>query len=118
MSTRTVFRSPMPRPLIDLVAARFRALGEPARLQILDVLRDGELTVTDIVERTSLSQANASRHLRQLHDLAFVSRRKDGLHVHYSIKDRKVYQMCDLVCGQVDLELTARQRIVAAHFKP
>jgi len=54
----------MPRALIDLVAGRFRALGEPARLQILDVLRDGELTVNDIVERTSLSQANASRHLR------------------------------------------------------
>ena len=107
----------MSRALLDLVAARFRALAEPARLHILDTLRDGELTVGGIVERTELSQANASRHLRQLHDLGFVSRRKDGLHVHYAIADRKVFQLCDLVCGQVDADLTARRRVVAVHLK-
>ena len=107
----------MTRPLIELVAERFRALAEPARLQILDALRDGELTVNAIVDRTALSQANASRHLRYLHELGFVSRRKDGLHVYYAIKDRKVFQMCDLVCGQVDADLAARRRIVATHVQ-
>lgn len=110
-------RPKMTRALVELVAARFRALAEPARLQILDVLRDGELTVNEIVERSSLSQANVSRHLRHLHDLDFVSRRKDGLHVYYAIKDRKVFQMCDLVCGQVDADLVARRRVVAPHVR-
>lgn len=108
----------MTAPLRELVASRFRVLAEPARLRILDVLRDGELAVNEIVERTELSQANVSRHLRQLHDFGFVKRRRDGLHVHYAIKDRKVFQLCDLVCGQVDTELTERRRVVATHFKP
>ena len=107
----------MNRALVELVAERFRALAEPARLQILDVLRDGELTVNEIVERTMLSQANVSRHLRYLHDLGFVTRRKDGLHVHYAIKDKKVFQMCDQVCGQVDADLVARRRVVASHVR-
>ncbi|MDA1081908.1 MAG: metalloregulator ArsR/SmtB family transcription factor [Gemmatimonadetes bacterium] len=111
-------KQPMTGALRDLIASRFRVLAEPARLHILDVLRDGELTVNEIVAHTELGQANVSRHLRQLHDLGFVTRRREGLHVHYAIKDRKIFQLCDLVCGQVDTDLAARRRVVATHFKP
>ena len=87
--------------LFDQVANRFRALGEPARLRILDALRARELTVGDLCERTTLNQANLSKHLQLLHTLGFVSRRKDGLFVYYSLTDDDVFQLCDIMCGRI-----------------
>src|SRR5262245_22259889 len=87
--------------LFDQVANRFRALGEPARLRILDALRTGELTVGDLCERTSLNQANLSKHLQLLHPLGFVTRRKDGLFVCYSLTDDDVFHLCDIMCGRL-----------------
>ena len=65
--------------MLALVAERLRALAEPARLQILNELRSGEHTVTELVEATGLGQANVSKHLRLLLAAGFVGRRKDGL---------------------------------------
>lgn len=87
--------------LFDKVANRFKALGEPARLRILDALRSGELTVGDLCERTGLNQANLSKHLQLLHALDFVKRRKDGLFVYYSLTDEDVFQLCDIMCGRL-----------------
>lgn len=87
--------------LFDQVANRFRALGEPARLRILDTLRTGECSVGDLCERTNLNQANLSKHLQILHTLGFVNRRKDGLFVYYSLTDEDVFQLCDLMCGRL-----------------
>jgi ArsR family transcriptional regulator len=87
--------------LFDQVAVRFKALAEPARLRILDALRDGERTVGDLGERTGLNQANLSKHLQLLHALGFVARRKDGLFVYYSLTDEDVFQLCDIMCGRL-----------------
>jgi ArsR family transcriptional regulator len=87
--------------LFDQVAWRFKALGEPARLRILDALRDGELSVGDLGERTGLNQANLSKHLQLLHALGFVARRKDGLFVYYRLMDEDVFQLCDIMCGRL-----------------
>lgn len=99
--------------LTVLVAERFKALGEPARLQILDALRRHELTVSEIIEETGLGQANVSKHLQLLHSLGFVSRRKDGLYVYYSIGDRDVFQLCDIMCGRLEAETKARRKLLA-----
>ncbi|HEU5183802.1 MAG TPA: metalloregulator ArsR/SmtB family transcription factor, partial [Gemmatimonadaceae bacterium] len=66
--------------LLAIVAERFKAIGEPVRLQILNALRDGEMTVTELVDETGLGQGNVSKHLQLLHGLGFVTRRKEGLH--------------------------------------
>jgi DNA-binding transcriptional ArsR family regulator len=87
--------------LFDKVANRFKALGEPARLRILDVLRSGELSVGDLCERTGLNQANLSKHLQLLHALEFVKRRKDGLFVYYSLIGEDVFQLCEIMCGRL-----------------
>jgi DNA-binding transcriptional ArsR family regulator len=99
--------------LTVLVAERFKALGEPARLQILDALRRRELTVSEIIEETGLGQANVSKHLQLLHSLGFVSRRKDGLYVYYSIGDKDVFQLCDIMCGRLEAETKARRKLLA-----
>ncbi len=100
--------------VLTLVAERFKALAEPARLDILNKLRDEELTVTDLVERTGLGQANVSKHLQLLHALGFVSRRKDGLFVYYCLSDKQVFQLCDIMCGRLEAELKSRRKVLAA----
>lgn len=99
--------------VIDLVAERFKALAEPARLQILAVLRDGEMTVGDLVANTGMGQANVSKHLQMLHSLNFVNRRKDGLYVYYSLADKSVLRLCDIMCGRLESEAEGRRRILA-----
>ena len=78
--------------LLGLIAERFRALAEPARLQILNALRGGEKTVTQLVEETGLGQANVSKHLQVLHTLGYITRRKQGLFVHVSLTDPESLQ--------------------------
>ncbi len=99
--------------VLDIVAARFKALGEPARLRILSALRDGEATVSDIIEETGLGQANVSKHLQMLHVLGFVTRRRDGLHIHYELADREVFRLCEIMCGRVEAETTVRKRVLS-----
>ena len=104
---------PLTPELLGLVAERFRALGEPARLGILNALREGEMTVSELMAATGLGQANASKHLQLLHALGFVERRKEGLHVHYRLADRDVFRLCDLMCGRLAKEAGLRSRLFA-----
>ena len=99
--------------VLVLVAERFKALAEPARLHILARLRRGEMTVTELVDQTALGQANVSKHLQLLHTLGFVSRRKDGLFVYYALADKGVFQLCDIMCGRLEVEMKARHRLLA-----
>ncbi len=91
--------------LLTLVAGRFRALAEPARLAILHALEDGERNVTELVEVTGLSQGNLSKHLQQLHAGGFVSRRREGLFVLYALADADVLALCELMCGRLESDL-------------
>ena len=95
---------------IDLVAERFRALGERARLQIMNELRTRERTVGELVEATGLGTANVSKHLQLLYSAGFVSRRKDGLYVYSELADDDVFRLCDLMCGRLAAETKSRQR--------
>lgn len=97
--------------LLQRVAARFKALGEPARLRILQALRAGEKTVTDLMRDTELSQANTSRHLQMLHGHGFVERRKEGLYVLYRLADESVMNLCDVMCGRLEQQLDSDRRM-------
>ena len=99
--------------ILSLIAERFKALAEPARLQILNALRTAEMTVTALVEETGFGQANVSKHLQLLHSLGFVTRRKDGLFVYYSIGDKRIFQLCDIMCGRLEAETKARRKLLA-----
>jgi DNA-binding transcriptional ArsR family regulator len=97
--------------MLDAVAERFRVLGEPARLALLQALRDGERSVGDLVGATGLGQANVSKHLQVLHAAGYVARRRDGLFAYYGLADRAVLRLCELMCGRV--EATERARLKA-----
>ena len=99
--------------LLAGVAGRFKALAEPARLLLLQCLRGGEASVTDLVERTGLTQANVSKHLHLLLTLGFVARRKEGLFAYYRLADKDVFRLCDIMCGRLAQELKAGERMLA-----
>ncbi len=88
----------LPTALLDQLADRFKALAEPSRLAILSTLHAGELSVTDLVRRTGLGQANVSKHLDMLRRYGFVARRKAGLNAFYRIADGEVFRICDIMC--------------------
>jgi ArsR family transcriptional regulator len=98
---------------MTLVAERFRALGEPARLQILNCLRAREMSVNDLVRETGFGQANVSKHLQLLHAMGFVRRRKEGLFVYYALADRRVFQLCDAMCGRLEQDMKKQRRLLA-----
>ena len=100
--------------VLDLIADRFKVLAEPARLQLLSCLRNGERTVGDLVLETDLGQANVSKHLQLLHSLEFVHRRKEGLFVYYSLADDRVFELCDIMCGRLEDELKSRRKVLAS----
>jgi DNA-binding transcriptional ArsR family regulator len=111
---RPMSKTPMTPELLGCIAERFKVLAEPVRLQILNVLRSGDRTVSELVERTGLGQANVSKHLQLLYTHGFVSRRKEGLYTWYSLADRDVFKLCDIVCGRLERDATARRRLLTA----
>lgn|GEM_PF-648762 len=92
-------KASIPDALIDSIAQRFRAMGEPSRLRILRELMQGEKSVSQLVESTGLTQSNTSRHLQALFESALVARRKFGLEVIYYVSDPMVEQLCELMCS-------------------
>ena len=99
--------------MIQLVADRFRALAEPARLHLMQALRGGEQTVGALVEVTGLATANVSKHLQVLHGAGFVTRRKDGLYVYYGLAGKDVFLLCDIMCGRLAAESDTRRKVLA-----
>lgn len=90
---------PLPDPLADLIAQRFRVLGEPMRIKLLDRLRDGAATVGELQDATGASQQNVSKHLGVLLQAGMVGRTKQGTSALYSITDDSVFELCEHVCG-------------------
>lgn len=95
-------RLAMSPELFVLIADRFKALGEPARLRLLNALRHGEKTVTELVAETGFGQANVSKHLHVLYSAGLVVRRRVGPFACYAIADDRIYALCDIMCDQLE----------------
>ena len=94
--------------LLGHVAARFKVLSEPLRLQILQELETGGLSVGELAEAVGSTQPNVSKHLKILQDEGLIARRKEGNTVYYSIADPSVFELCDVVCGSLKAEFAGR----------
>jgi DNA-binding transcriptional ArsR family regulator len=97
----------LPRPALEKIAESFRALSEATRLGILQELKGGAKTVNSLVEVMALSQANVSKQLRILFDAGFLGREQRGNQVFYSIKDKSVLKICELVCDRLNKQALA-----------
>jgi DNA-binding transcriptional ArsR family regulator len=103
---------PIPDELAGLIARRFRVLGEPMRIRLLDLLREGEGTVGELSQSLGASQQNVSKHLAVLADAGILGRRKQGNHVLYRIVDQGVFALCEEVCGSVQQQLRTLNELV------
>ena len=91
----------LPKQALDQVASYFQALSEPTRLALLNLLRDGERNVGELAQASGFTTANVSRHMALLTARGLVARENRGTSVYYRIADAAVYQLCDLVCGNL-----------------
>jgi DNA-binding transcriptional ArsR family regulator len=112
MSKQTAVPHPLPEPLIEMIAQRFRVIGEPMRIRLLDLLRDGAMTVGELVEATGASQQNVSKHLSVLHQAGIVGRSKEGTRARYEILDESVFLLCEQVCGGLRAQVQELDRIL------
>ena len=111
----TLLPHPIPEDLAELIARRFRAIGEPLRVRLLDLLRDGELSVNELAERLDAGQQNVSKHLGLLADAGIVARRKDGNRVYYRVVDEGVFALCEQVCGSLQSQLATLAALVGGN---
>lgn len=86
----------MHAPFRRFKAEFFKALGHPLRLAILDALRDGESSVTELQERTGGDQSSVSQQLAVLRSRNFIEFRKEGTTAYYRVRDAEVYAFLDL----------------------
>lgn len=91
-------REPLSDRALELIATRFRILGEPVRLRLLQHLQGSERSVTDLTNHLGTTQPNVSKHLKLLLDAGLVARRQAGMTAMYRIADPTVFQLCELVC--------------------
>jgi DNA-binding transcriptional ArsR family regulator len=106
MTTKPAVPHPLPPPLVEQIAERFRVLADPTRITLLDALRDGEMTVAELQEAAGASQQNVSKHLGILLRAGLVTRRKEGNFSRYAIADPGVFELCEQVCGGLRRQLT------------
>lgn len=105
MSEARALPHPLPDPLVELIGQRFRVLGDPMRIKLLDRLRDGAATVRELTEATGGSQQNVSKHLRVLLAAGIVRRTQERNFARYAVADGGVYTLCEQVCGGLRRQL-------------
>jgi ArsR family transcriptional regulator len=108
----TMTKAALTPETVELIAQRFRAMGEPMRLRLLMALQAAERSVSDLVDELHTSQANISKHLQVLAAAGLLRRRKQGLHVFYSIADPSIFNLCEMVCGSLKKHLDAQSRLL------
>lgn len=93
-----------------------KALSSPHRLEMLELLAQGERTVDSLATEIGLSLANTSQHLQTLRRAALVESRKDGLFVHYRLADPDVFELSNVIRSVAERRLAELDRLVREHF--
>ena len=108
------------RDFKDRLYAQFarvgKALGSPHRIEMLELLAQGERTVESLATEIGLSLANTSQHLQALRRAALVDGRKDGLFVYYRLADPAVFELCSAIRSVAERTLADLERLVQQHF--
>lgn len=104
---------PLPDALAELIAERFRVMGEPMRIRILDRLRAREMTVGELAEALGTSQQNVSKHVGLLAGAGIVAREKAGTSVRCRIADESVMRLCEEVCGGLERRIDDMRALLA-----
>src|SRR3989337_2273171 len=103
--------------LYDQFARLGKALSNPHRLEMLELLAQSERTVDSLATELGISVANASQHLQALRQAALVDSRKDGLFVHYRLADPDVFELCAAIRGVAERRLADLERLGPQHLR-
>lgn len=96
----------------NLHAEMCKTIANPRRQAILDTIRNGEMTVSELIEKTGIRQANLSQHLAILRSKGVVSTRRDGNNVHYSLSNLKIIEAYDLISEVLEDSATSRDKTI------
>jgi rhodanese-related sulfurtransferase len=102
--------------LFEQFARVGKALASPKRLEIVDLLAQGERTVEEIARETAMSVASASQHLQALKTARMVEVRREGLYAHYRLADEDVFRTWQAVRALAELRLSEVDRVVEAYL--
>lgn len=102
----------MKKELFELQAEICKTLANPKRLEIIAALKDGELSVGELVERLGITKANVSQHLSVLRQRKVVGTRRDGVNIFYRIENPKIIQACGLMKAVLMEQLEDSERLV------
>lgn len=108
--------------LLPRIVQRFAALADENRIGLLMRLRQGEANVSTLMTDLGIAQASASKHLAVLRQAGLVCVRRQGVQAFYRVRDRSIFDMCDLLCDGVrrclEEEYRALGLTVPAPLKP
>ncbi len=96
----------------NLHAEMCKTIANPRRQAILDTIRNGEMTVSELIKKTGIRQANLSQHLAILRSKGVVSTRRDGNNVHYSLSNLKIIEAYDLISEVLEDSATSRDKTI------
>jgi ArsR family transcriptional regulator len=102
----------MPNTLRERKAEMFKVLANPIRVALLDELRSGALTVSDLQRKLGIDSSNVSQHLAILRGRLLVTARRDGNNVWYSVEEPAVYEILDAARAILENQLAQDQRLL------
>lgn len=96
----------------NLHAEMCKTISNPRRQAILDTIRGSEMTVSELVEKTGISQANLSQHLAILRSKGVVKTRREGNNIYYSVSNIKIIEAYDLISQVLEDSTTSREKTI------
>ncbi len=108
----------IPRPIYQVRAELFRTLAHPARIQVLELLRDGERTVSELIPGVGLEPSHLSQHLGTLRRANIVQTRKRGSSVLYKVSDPRVFDLLEVAKDVIAASLSEAREILTALEHP
>ncbi len=102
----------MEERVLELKAEILKALAQPTRLKILELIRDGEKCICEIVPALNGEQSNISRHISLMQKSNLVTTRKDGVRVLVKVKDPKIFGILDQVSAILKAHVTEQNKLI------
>lgn len=100
------------KTLFELQAEVCKTLASPKRLEIINTLKTGERTVTDLVNILGVSKANVSQHLALMRHKGILSSRRDGVNIYYRVANPKVIEACTLMRDVLTEQMKEKSKLI------
>ena len=104
----------MEEKAIQLKSEVLKALAQPTRLKILEMLRNGERCICEIVPAINGEQSNISRHISTMQKSHLITTRKDGVKVMVKVRDRRIFEILDTVGLFLKTQMQEQSRLMRA----